>query len=53
MTDGTSLLAAIDRICGQFAAALAHSQLHIYTTIALVVVLSVLLFPPKDDPDQI
>jgi hypothetical protein len=25
----------------------------IYVTIALVVILSVTLFPPKDDPDQI
>jgi hypothetical protein len=53
MSDGTSLLAAIDRICGQFASTLQHSELQIYATIALVVVLSVLLFPPKDDPDQV
>jgi len=53
MTDSTSVLGAIDRVCGQFAAALAHSELQIYTTIALVIVLSALLFPPKDDPDQI
>ena len=53
MSDSTSLLAGIDRICGQFAAALQHSELQIYATIALVVVLSVLLFPPKDDPDQV
>jgi hypothetical protein len=53
MTDSTSLLAAIDRVCGQFAAALAHSELKIYATIALVIVLSALLFPPKNDPDQI
>lgn len=53
MSDGTSLLAAIDRVCGQFAAALHHSELQVYTMIALVVVLSALLFPPKDDPDQV
>jgi hypothetical protein len=53
MNDSTSLFAAIDRVCGQFAAALAHSELKIYTTIALIIVLSALLFPPKDDPDQV
>ncbi len=53
MSDSTSILDAIDRICGQFAIALQHSQLQIYATIMLVVVLSVLLFPPKDDPDQV
>jgi hypothetical protein len=51
--DIANILHAIDRVCGQFAAALAHAQLQIYFTIALLVVLSVMLFPPKDDPDQI
>jgi len=53
MSDSTSTLGAIDRICGQFALALQHSQLQIYATIALVVILSMLLFPPKNDPDQV
>jgi len=53
MTDGTSVLLAIDRVCGQFATALQHAQVHVYATIALVVLISALLFPPKDDPDQI
>jgi hypothetical protein len=53
MSDSTSVLAVIDRICGQFAAALQHSQLHVYFTIALIVVLSALLFPHQDDPDQV
>jgi hypothetical protein len=52
MSDTPSILANIDRICAQFATALQHSQSHIYAAIALIVVLSVLLFPPKDDPDQ-
>jgi hypothetical protein len=51
--DQMSMLDTIDRICGQFATALQHAQLQVYATIAVVVVLSVLLFPPKDDPDQI
>jgi hypothetical protein len=53
MSNITFLLSGIDGVCGQFAAALQHAQLQVYTTIALVVVLSALLFPPKDDPDQI
>jgi hypothetical protein len=53
MSDSASLLETIDRVCGQFATALQHSQLQIYTTIALVTVLSILLFPPRDDPDQV
>jgi hypothetical protein len=53
MSNSASLLETIDRVCGQFAAALQHSQLQVYATIALVTVLSVLLFPPKNDPDQI
>ena len=53
--DSTNILHSIDRVCGQFAAALQHAELRIYATIALVVVLSVLLFPPEGgpDPDQI
>jgi hypothetical protein len=53
MSDSTSLLAAIDRVCGQFAVALQHAELQIYATIAVIVILSLLLFPPKDDPDQV
>lgn len=53
MSNSASVLDVIDRVCGQFAAALQHSQLQLYTTLALVIVLTVLLFPPKDDPDQI
>jgi hypothetical protein len=51
--DSANIVYAFDRICGQFAAALAHAQLQIYFAIAVVVILSVMLFPPKDDPDQI
>ena len=53
MSHSFVVLDAVDRVCGQFAAALQHSQLQIYATIALVVVLSVLLFPPRDDLDQV
>jgi hypothetical protein len=53
MSDSSSFLAAIDRVCGQFAMALHHSELKIYTIVALVIVVSALLFPPKGDPDQV
>lgn len=53
--NSTNILHTIDRVCGEFAAALQHAELQIYATILLVVVLSVLLFPPEGgpDPDQI
>jgi Na+/H+ antiporter NhaC len=52
MSDSFSLF-TIDRLCGQFAAALQHVEWRIYATLMIIIVLSVLLFPPKDDPDQI
>jgi hypothetical protein len=48
-----SMLDQADRFCAQVAIALHQSELQIYTTLGLIVLLSVLLFPPKDDPDQI
>jgi hypothetical protein len=53
MGDIASTLAGVDRLCGQFATAMHNSELQIYTTLALLLVLGVLLFPPKNDPDQI
>jgi hypothetical protein len=53
MSGIASMFAGLDLLCGQVAAALQHAALHIYTTLALLVVLSVLLFPPRDDLDQI
>jgi hypothetical protein len=53
MGDAASAFMAFDQLCGQVAAALAHSQPQIYAGIAMAVVLGLLLFPPKDDPDQI
>lgn len=49
----TNILFTLDRICGQFAAALQHAGAQVYATIAVVVVLSALLFPREDGPDQI
>jgi hypothetical protein len=42
-----------DLLRGQFAAALQHAEWPIYVTLALILVLSVLLFPPRNDPDQV
>jgi hypothetical protein len=53
MGDAASAFMAFDRVCAQVAAVLAHAQPQIYAGIALAVVLGLLLFPPKDDPDQI
>jgi hypothetical protein len=47
------MLAGVDRVCSQFATAMHNSELQIYTTLALVLILGVLLFPPKNDPDEI
>ena len=53
MGDPATVLIVFDRLCGQIALALQQSQAQIYAAIALAVVLGLLLFPPKDDPDQI
>jgi hypothetical protein len=53
MNERFSLLSNIDQLCGQFAAALHNAEWQVYATLALIIVLSALLFPPKDDPDQI
>lgn len=44
-------LGDIDRLCGQLATAMHDAEFQIYATLALVV-LSVLIFPPRDDLDQ-
>lgn len=43
----------VDTLCGQFATALHNSEMQVYATLGLLLVLGVLLFPPKNDPDQI
>jgi hypothetical protein len=53
VNESFSPLGEIDRLCGQFAAALHNAEWQIYATLALIIVLSALLFPPRDDPDQI
>jgi hypothetical protein len=53
MFDSLSWVGDVDRLCGQFAAALHNSEWQVYAMAALIIVLSALLFPPKNDPDQI
>ena len=53
MSGFLSRLGDIDRICGQIATAMQHSELHIYGTLAVLILLSSLMFPAKDDPDQV
>jgi hypothetical protein len=53
MSDSFSMIAEIDRVCGQIAIAMHNAEFQIYATLALVVVLSFLLFPPRDDLDQV
>jgi hypothetical protein len=53
VNDSLSILAAVDRLCGQFATALHNAEWQVYATLALLIVLSALLFPPKNDPDQV
>lgn len=48
-----SALVDFDRVCGQVATALQHSQWQIYTGLALVLTIAFMVFPPRDDPDQI
>ena len=48
-----SMLHQADRLCGQFAAALHNCELRIYGTLGALLVLGVLLYPPRNDPDQV
>ena len=47
-----SLFAELDQFCGQFALALHNAELQIYTILTLLLVLGILLFPPRNDLDQ-
>jgi hypothetical protein len=53
MGDVFSILAEVDRFCSQVSTAIHSVELPFYTTLTLVVVLSVILFPPRDDLDQV
>jgi hypothetical protein len=47
-----SLLAELDRICSQFALALHNSELQVYATLTFLLLLGIVLFPPRNDPGQ-
>jgi len=53
MGDDVSILAEVDRLCGQVAIALHNAEYQTYAVLTLMVLLSVLLFPPRDDFDQV
>ena len=47
------MIGEIDRLCGQIAIAMHNAEFQSYATLALAVIVSVLLFPPRDDLDQV
>ena len=47
-----SPFAELDRICGQFALALHNTELQVYAVLTVLLVLGILLFPPRNDSDQ-
>jgi hypothetical protein len=49
MITAFSLLGVVDRLCGEFATALHNSELQIYATLGVLLVLGLFLFPPKND----
>ena len=49
----SSLLAELDRLCDQFTLALHNAEPRIYALLALLLLLGILLFPPRNDPDQV
>ena len=53
MITALSLLGQVDRLCSAFAAALHNCEWQVYGTLGALLVLGVLLFPPRNDPDQI
>ena len=52
MNGNLPLLGTIDRFCEQIATALHNAEWQIYVTLTLIILLSFLLFPPRNDPDQ-
>jgi hypothetical protein len=42
-----------DRLCAQFSAAIHASELEIYAATLALVMIAFLIFPPRNDPDQV
>jgi hypothetical protein len=53
MYQAQSLLADFDRICSQFTLALHNSEPYVYAALTIAALFGVLLFPPRNDPDQV
>jgi hypothetical protein len=53
MITALSLLGQVDSLCGTFATALHNAEWQVYATLGALLTLGVLLFPPRNDPDQI
>ncbi len=53
MITALSLLGQVDRLCGAFAAALHDGEFQVYGTLGALLVIGVLLFPPRNGPDPI
>jgi hypothetical protein len=47
-----SFLSDLDGICQQFATAIQNSEIQLYVSLAVIVLLTTFMFPPKNDPDQ-
>ena len=53
MNETTSFLNRLDQVSQQIANAIQSSELQIYAILAIIVVATFFIFPPKDDLDQI
>jgi hypothetical protein len=48
-----SAIDQIDRLCAQISVAIHNSQLEIYTGALALAAIAFLIFPPRNDPDQV
>jgi hypothetical protein len=48
-----SVINEIDRVCAQISLAIHNSQLEIYTATLALAAIMFLIFPPRNDPDQV
>jgi len=53
MNETISFLDRLDQVSQQIANAIQSSELQIYAILAVIVVATFFIFPPKDDLDQI
>ena len=48
-----SVVYEIDRICAKISMAIHASELEIYAATLALVAIALLIFPPRNDPDQV